>query len=133
MKIAGLSKRDIANVPRELVLRDVANGEILYGADEKPMVIWVYGAQSDRARNAQKAMARKSGRKSDPSDDELEKGGAEFLAALIQGWSDNWVDDDNEKIEYTAETALKVVMANDGIADQVWDFAKDIQNYDPKK
>jgi hypothetical protein len=133
MKIAAFNKRDAANVPRELVLRNSFTDETAYGPDGKPLIIWVYGAQSDRSRNAHKARERKSGRKGELSDEENARIGAEYLAAITQGWSDNWEDDEGNKVEYTPENAVSLYLANDGIADQVIAFALDITNYDPKK
>ena len=133
MKIAAFNKRDAANVPKPLTLVDSFTGEIATGKDGKPMIMWIYGAQSDNARNAHKERERKYGKKSNISTEDQTKIGAEYLAAITQGWSDNWVDDDDKPVKYTPENAVLLYTANDGIAEQVLNFAVDISNYDQKK
>jgi hypothetical protein len=133
MKIAALNTRDAANRPRELVLRDAFSGEVLHGADGKPMRVWVYGDPSDKARNAKKEVMRKSGGSANLSEEDHERIGAEYLAEITQGWSDNWIDENGEAIPFTHENAVQVYLLNDGMADQVTKFSRNISNYDPKK
>lgn len=134
MKIASLNTRDAANIPRPLTLHDAFDQtQEALGADGKPMVLWLYGMQSDRARNAQRERERKHGNRKNLTDEQTARIGAEFLAAITQGWSDNWVDDDGKKIEYSPETAIQVYLCNDGLARQVMSFTAEIENYDPKR
>jgi hypothetical protein len=132
MKISRFNTRDASNVPQKLSLVDPFTGETIIDEKERTLDFYIYGIQSDVARNAMKARDRKYGKGKNLTDDQSTQSGAEFLAALTQGWSDN-IEDDDGPIPYSKETAIELYKNEDWIARQVSDFSMNLTNYDPKR
>jgi hypothetical protein len=132
MKISELNTTTACNTPRTLSLADPFTGEVLQDENGRTVDIQVYGIQSDIARNAIKERDRKYGRQTSLTEDQKEQSGAEFLAALTAGWSDN-LEDDNGPLPCTRDNAIKLYKAEDWVAKQVQQFSINLSNYDPKK
>ena len=80
---------------------------------------------------AKNASAEQKRKKSDEmTDEQSAKVGAEFLAKLTTGWSDNFEIGD-EKLKFTFENAVKLYLAEDWIANQALNFVTNLRNYDP--
>lgn len=131
MKITKYNTRDASNVPGKLCLVDPFTDELLIDEDGKTVDIYIYGMQSDIARNARKTRDRKYGKVKNLTDDQASKSGAEFLADITQGWSGNLEDDDGP-VTFNRDAAVSLYLDQDWIANQVLKFAADLSNYDPK-
>jgi hypothetical protein len=131
MKINKYNTRDASNVPGKLSLIDPFSGEVIIDDVGKTLDFYVYGMQSDMARNAKKARDRKYGKLKSLTDEQASQSGAEFLADITQGWSGN-VEDDDGPIPVNRENAIGVFLNEDWIAKQVLDFASNLTNYSPK-
>ena len=130
MKVNKFNTRKAASTPRKLSLRDPYTKETLIDEDGKTVDFFVYGMQSDKARNALKNRDRKYGKGRELSDEEAARSGAEFLAAITQGWSPN-VEGEDGPIPFSFEAAVDLYMEEDWIARQVQEFAMEIRNFDP--
>lgn len=132
MIISKFNTRDASNVPHKMSLNDPFTKEVLRDEDGRTLDFFVYGIQSDASRNARKARVRKYG-KGDLSGAVAEQAGAEFIAEITQGWSDN-IEDEQGKIKYTGiESAAELFKKHDWIATQVYEFAMNLENFDPKR
>lgn len=134
MRVTDLNTRDASNVARTLSLKDPysATGELLRDDDGSTVDIYLYGVNSDQSRNAVKDRERRYGKSEELSDDEAAEIGAEYLAAITAGWSENLENDDGP-IPFSHANAKKLYKEQDWIANQVSRFAMDLSNYDPKK
>jgi hypothetical protein len=130
MKINKYNTRDACNIPKPLSLKDPFNGETLIDEDGKTVDIFIYGRDSDVAKNALRDRERRYGKQATLTPEQGEQAGAEFLAAITQGWSPN-LEDESGPIEFTKEAAIKLYKDNDWIANQVWRFHRNLANYDP--
>lgn len=135
MKVNKFNTRNASNIPRTLHLRDPFNqqaaNQVIVDENGKTLDFQVYGARSDISRNALKATERKYGKKH-LTDEQAVRSGAEYLAAITAGWSDN-VEDDDGPIPYSYENAVNLYIKEDWIAEQVGLFSRDITNYDPTR
>lgn len=132
MKINKFNTRDASNKPQKLSLVDPFSGETIIDDDDRTLDVYVYGIQSDVARNAIKARDRKFGKNKNLTDDQATQSGAEFLAAITQGWTDN-IENDDGAIPYSRENAIELYKEEDWIARQVSTFSMDLVNFDPKR
>lgn len=133
MKISRLNTRDACNVPQKISLRDPFTGEVLRDDDGQTLDFYVYGVKSDAARNAIKARDRKHGKQGKLSNEEAEQAGAEYLAAITQGWKGPLeVDWHPGELPYTPENAVELYLREDWVAGQISQFSMDLSNYDPK-
>lgn len=131
MKITQYDPRKASSVPKKMSLHDPYTGVPIKDDDGKTVDFYVYGMQSDQARNAQKQRDRRSSKKrKDMTEEESTRIGAEFLAALTQGWSSNLETDDGP-LPFTFEHAVQLYTDQDWIAQQVLQFASTLENYDP--
>jgi len=113
-----------------LSLKDPFTDELLIDEDGKTVDIYLYGIQSTAARNAVAERERKSNKK-DLTDEQSKELGAEFLAKLTVGWSDN-IEVEGEKLKHTYNNAVALYMEQDWIGQQVIAFVSSLENYDPK-
>jgi hypothetical protein len=113
-----------------LSLKDPFTDELLIDEDGKTVDIYLYGIQSTAARNAVAERERKSNKK-DLTDEQSKELGAEFLAKLTVGWSDN-IEVEGEKLNHTYNNAVALYMEQDWIGQQVIAFVSSLENYDPK-
>jgi len=130
MKVSKYNTRKAASTPRKMHLRNPFTQEVLIDDDGKTIDFFVYGVESDVARNALKERDRKYGKASNLTDDEAIRSEAELLAAITQGWSPNLENDDGP-IPFSREAAVKLYLEEDWIARQVQRFSLEIRNYDP--
>lgn len=130
MKINQYNTRDACNVPKPLSLKDPFTQETIRDENGKTLDFFIYGRDSDVAKNALRDRDRRYGRQAILTPEQEEQSGAEFLAAITQGWSPN-VEDNNGPIEFTKDAAVKLYKENDWIATQVWKFHRNLGNYDP--
>jgi len=113
-----------------LHLRDPFTDEILVDENGDTVDIYLYGIQSTAARNAVAERERKSNKK-DLTEEESNLVGAEFLAALTVGWSDN-IEMNGEKLKYNHKNAISLYLEQDWIGQQVIAFVSHLENYAPK-
>jgi hypothetical protein len=113
-----------------LSLKDPFTDELLIDEDGKTVDIYLYGIQSTAARNAVAERERKSNKK-DLTDEQSKELGAEFLAKLTVGWSDN-IEVEGEKLKHTYNNAVALYLEQDWIGQQVIAFVSSLENYDPK-
>lgn len=132
MKITQFNTVTASNVAQKLTLSDPFTGERLIDENGRTLDVYVYGIQSDIARNAIKTRDRKYGKNAKLDEDQAAQSGAEFLAAITQGWSDN-IENDEGPIAYSREAAIELYKTQDWIARQVQQFSMDLVNFDPKR
>ena len=113
-----------------LNLRDPFTDDVLVDSDGNTVDIYLYGIQSTAARNAIAERERRSNKK-ELSDEESKELGAEFLAKLTVGWSDN-IEVDGKKLAFNYKNAVKLYMDQDWIGQQVISFISKLENYAPK-
>lgn len=113
-----------------LNLRDPFTDDVLVDSDGNTVDIFLYGIQSTAARNAIAERERRSNKK-ELSDEESKELGAEFLAKLTVGWSDN-IEVDGKKLTFNYKNAVKLYMDQDWIGQQVISFISKLENYAPK-
>ena len=113
-----------------LALRDPFTDDVLVDSDGNTVDIYLYGIQSTAARNAIAERERRSNKK-ELSDEESKELGAEFLAKLTVGWSDN-IEVDGKKLTFNYKNAVKLYMDQDWIGQQVISFISKLENYAPK-
>lgn len=113
-----------------LNLRDPFTDDVLVDSDGNTVDIFLYGIQSTAARNAIAERERRSNKK-ELSDEESKELGAEFLAKLTVGWSDN-IEVDGKKLTFNFKNAVKLYMDQDWIGQQVISFISKLENYAPK-
>ncbi len=113
-----------------LNLKDPFTNEVLIDEDGNTVDIYLYGVQSTAARNAVAERERKSNKK-DLTDEQSKELGAEFLAKLTVGWSDN-IEVEGEKLKHTYNNAVALYMEQDWIGQQVIAFVSSLENYAPK-
>lgn len=119
-----------SDVPQTLALRDPFTQKLLKDEAGNPVTIELYGLRSTHGRNAHAERQRRS--KSDMTDEDAAQNGAEYLAALTAGWSDNLELGDGP-LKYSRKNAVRLYLEQDWIARQALDFAADLGNYDPKR
>jgi len=130
MKINKYNTRDACNIPKPLSLKDPFTGETIIDEHGKTVDIFIYGRDSDVAKNAFRDRERRYGRQATLTPEQEDQAGSEFLAAVTQGWSPN-LEDEGGPIEFTKEAAIKLYKENGWIASQVWRFHRNLANYDP--
>lgn len=130
MKIDQFNTVDACNKPRPMSLKNPFTGATIFDEDSKTVDIFVYGRDSDVAKNALRDRDRRYGRQATLTPEQEEQSGAEFLAAITQGWSPN-LEDASGKVEFTKDAAIKLYKENDWIAKQVWQFHRNLANFDP--
>jgi hypothetical protein len=113
-----------------LNLKDPFTNEVLIDEDGNTVDIYLYGVQSTAARNAVAERERKSNKK-DLTDEQSKELGAEFLAKLTVGWSDN-IEVEGEKLKHTYNNAVALYIEQDWIGQQVIAFVSSLENYAPK-
>lgn len=113
-----------------LNLKDPFTNQVLIDEDGNTVYIYLYGVQSTAARNAVAERERKSNKK-DLTDEQSKELGAEFLAKLTVGWSDN-IEVEGEKLKHTYNNAVALYMEQDWIGQQVIAFVSSLENYAPK-
>jgi hypothetical protein len=113
-----------------LNLKDPFTNQVLIDEDGNTVDIYLYGVQSTAARNAVAERERKSNKK-DLTDEQSKELGAEFLAKLTVGWSDN-IEVEGEKLKHTYNNAVALYMEQDWIGQQVIAFVSSLENYAPK-
>ena len=113
-----------------LNLRDPFTDDVLVDSDGNTVDIFLYGIQSTAARNAIAERERRSNKK-ELSDEESKELGAEFLAKLTVGWSDN-IEVDGKKLTFNYKNAVRLYMDQDWIGQQVISFISKLENYAPK-
>lgn len=111
-------------------LRDPFTQQLLVDEKGNTVDFYLYGIQSTAARNAIAERERRSN-KSKLSAEETLKLGAEFLAALTVGWSDN-IEIGGETLPFSHNNAVKLYMEQDWIGQQVIAFINNLENYAPK-
>ena len=126
MKVDKFNVQKACNVPKKLSLVDPFSGETIIDDDGKTLDIFVYGIKSSIARNAIKDRDRKYGNIKKMTPEQQSKSGAEFLAALTQGWSENIENDDG-----LYKSAIDMYVDQDWIAEQVQEFSMQLDNFDP--
>lgn len=131
MKINQFNTVDASNVPQKLSLVDPFSGETIIDENGCTLDFYLYGVQSDASRNAMKARDRKYGKKDKLTDEQAAQSGAEFLAAITHGWSDN-IEDEDGVIVFSRERAIELYKSQDWIAKQVSLFSMELSNYTPK-
>lgn len=134
MKIGKFNTNKACNVAITHSLLNPFTGEVLKDDDGRTLDVYVYGAHSDASRNAMKERDRKYGDVKAMSEEELTNSGAEYLAAITAGWSDN-VEDDNGPVAFSREKAAELYKTEDWdwVAKQVGQASRNMSNYDPKK
>jgi hypothetical protein len=125
MDLSKLNTQKAANQSADVVLVNPFNGEVLKDSKGGKVVINVMGFQSEAARN--KIASQKRVKHADQ-----EKQGAELLATLTTGWTDN-IELDGKKLDYSFDNAVMLYEREDWVARQVLDVATNIANYEPKK
>jgi len=126
MKIDKFNVQKACSVPKKLSLVDPFSRETLIDEEDRTLDIFVYGIKSSIARNAIKERDRKYGNIKKMTPEQQTKSGAEFLAALTQGFTEN-IEDDNGAYK----SAVDMYIEQDWIAEQVQDFAMNLDNFDP--
>ena len=126
MKVDKFNVQKACNIPKKLSLVDPFSGETIIDDDGKTLDIFVYGIKSSIARNAIKDRDRKYGNIKKMTPEQQSKSGAEFLAALTQGWSENIENDDG-----LYKSAIDMYVDQDWIAEQVQEFSMQLDNFDP--
>ena len=126
MKVDKFNVQKACNVPKKLSLVDPFSGETIIDDDGKTLDLFVYGIKSSIARNAVKERDRKYGNIKKMTPEQQAKSGAEFLATLTQGWTENIENDDG-----AYNSAVDMYLEQDWIAEQVQDFAMKLDNFDP--
>lgn len=114
-----------SDVAKTMTLVDPFTGNVARDANGDTITFQVLGMQSTVARNAMNANSRKKSKSQ-------EQDGAELLASLTTGWSDN-VGLKGKKLPYSFDNAVELYLALDSVARQVLSFASDLANYEPKK
>lgn len=125
MDLSKLNTRNAADKPAEMRLKNPYTGETIKGDDDKPVTFSLLGFQSSTARNLMTAQKR---RKGEQDQDEL---GAELLATITTGWSNNF-EIDGEKPKYSKKAAEKLYLGQEWIALQCTRFAAELGNYNPE-
>jgi len=113
-----------------LHLRDPFTDEILVDENGDTIDLYLYGIQSTAARNAVADRERKANKKNLTSE-ETNLIGAEFLAAITVGWSNN-IEIGGEKLAYSYKNAVDLYLEQDWIGQQVISFVSKLENYAPK-
>ena len=126
MDISKLNVKKACGVPKRMSLVHPFSGETLIDEDGKTLDLFIYGIKSDVARNAVKDRDRKYGSVKKMTQEQQAQSGAEFLAALTQGFTDN-IEGDNGQYK----DAVTMYLEQDWIAEQVQEFSMNIGNYDP--
>lgn len=129
MDITRFDPKAASDIPQTMRLINPFTRELLRDDDGNPVEFQMYGIQSSAGRNASAQRNRKQREKL--SDDETAKLGAEFLAALTVGWSDN-LDLGDDSLPFSKSNAAKLYVDQDWIARQALEFVTDIENYSPK-
>lgn len=127
MDLSKLNTKSASNTPRTLKLRNPFTKELIKDGD-KYLEINLLGIGSDAAKNASAEQSR--AKTDDMTEDQKAKIGAEFLAKLTTGWSDNFELGD-EKLKFNYENAVKLYLSEDWIGTQVLQFVTNLKNYDP--
>lgn len=120
-----------SDIEQTLELINPYTGQVILDENDQPLELYLYGMQSTAARNALADRERKSGKNKTPTLEQSRRIGAEFLAAITAGWSDNF-ELDGEPLKYSRQNAIKLYMEQDWIGRQAMDFAGEITNYDPE-
>lgn len=128
MQINKFNTRDASNTPKPMSLKDPFSRTVIKDEDGKTIDIYVYGRDSDAARNARRDRERKYG--SNPDSDKEEMATAELAAGVTQGWSPN-LEDANGPISFTRDAAVNLYEKEQWIAAQVLSFSLNLSNFDP--
>jgi hypothetical protein len=126
MKVDKFNVQKACNVPKKLSLVNPFSGETIIDDEGNTLDVFVYGIKSSIARNAVKDRDRKYGNIKKMTPEQQSKSGAEFLATLTQGWTEN-IENDNGAYK----SAVDMYLEQDWIAEQVQDFAMKLDNFDP--
>lgn len=114
----------------DMALRHPVTDEVLHGDDEQPIVFRLAGSDSGRWRRKIKQLgarlAEKRNRKLTP--DQAEAQGAELLACVTLGWSENFTVD-GEPLPFSEDAARKLYLAQPWIREQVDLFVGDRANF----
>lgn len=127
---------EACSTPRKMNLKDPFTQMVLKDPDGNTYDFYIYGAQSDIGRNALKERERRYGKNTVLGDEENAEVGAEYLAKVTQGWSNNLeslYDEEVTEVAYTHKRAVELYKEEDWIARQVIDFSLNTANYDPKR
>lgn len=126
MDISKLNVQKACDVPKRMSLYNPFTKETLLDDEGKTLDIFVYGIKSNVARNAKKERDRKYGSVKSLTKEQETQSGAEFLAALTQGYTDNI-----ENADGPYKDALTMYLEQDWIAEEVLEYAYNIGNYNP--
>jgi len=130
MDISKFNTTTASDNAQTLHLRDPFTDEVIMDENSDSLDIYLYGIQSTAARNAIADRERKSN-KGKMSAEASRRLGAEFLASLTVGWSEN-IEADGEPLKHNYQNAVKLYMENDWIGQQVIQFVNNLENYAPK-
>jgi len=130
MKLKRLDTKSAYEIPVKCTITDAFTSDQLIGSDGKPMEIYLYGAESEQARNAVREKDRKYGKKK-LTEEQVAEFNADFLVAITQGISPNWEGDDGSAIVYTRAVMRELYKDNDGLRLQVIRFTSDVSEYAP--
>ena len=130
MDISKFNTTTASDNAQTLHLRDPFTDEVIMDENGDSLDIYLYGIQSTAARNAIADRERKSN-KGKMSAEANRRLGAEVLASLTVGWSDN-IEADGEPLKHNYQNAVKLYMENDWIGQQVIQFVNNLENYAPK-
>jgi len=130
MDISKFNTTTASDNAQTLHLRDPFTDEVIMDENGDSLDIYLYGIQSTAARNAIADRERKSN-KGKLSSEASRRLGAEFLASLTVGWSNN-IEAEGEPLKHNYQNAVKLYMENDWIGQQVIEFVNNLENYAPK-
>ena len=130
MKITAYNTKDACNNPQKMSLKDPFSGKILKDENGKTLDIFLYGKDSDRARQVSFEIERKFGKVENRTEEEQEQATIYKLARVTENWSDN-IEDDEGQIKFSFENAQKLYSEQEWIALQAFRFVLDLSNFDP--
>jgi hypothetical protein len=127
MDLSKFNTQRACDISASVKLRNPFTAELLKDENGNYLEIQIMGFHSTAARNILTAQKRRrnSGTLSD------EDAGAELLAILTTGWSDN-VQLGGERLEFSRANAQKLYLSESWVANQVTAFAAELGNYNPE-
>lgn len=128
MDLSKLNTRAASDVSKPMKLRNPFTGKLILDEEEKPIVIDVLGIGSQAAKTAMAEQQRRT--KDDMTDAEKDELGAEMLACVVTGWTDN-IHIGDEKLSFSKANAIRLFIKEDWIAKQILYFCTELRNYDP--